>query len=38
MTRTELSLIANFSMPEKYFYVRRERASDGKYYSKIDEK
>lgn len=38
MTKTEMSMLTGFSMPEKYFLVRRERASDGKFYSKIDEK
>ena len=38
MTKTEMSMLTGFSMPEKYFQVRRERASDGKFYSKIDEK
>lgn len=35
MMKTELSTLTGFSMPEKYFQVRREIASDGKYYSKI---
>jgi DNA repair protein RAD50 len=35
MMKTELSTLTGFSMPEKYFQVRRELASDGKYYSKI---
>lgn len=34
--KTELSSLTGFSMPEKYFQVRREQAIDGKYYSKID--
>ena len=34
--KTELSSQTGFSMPEKYFHVRREQATDGKYYSKID--
>lgn len=36
MIKDELSTQTGFSMPEKYFQVRREEASDGKYYSKID--
>lgn len=36
MMKTELSSLTGFSMPEKYFQVRRERGIDGKYYSKID--
>jgi hypothetical protein len=38
MVKTEMSLLTGFSKPEKYLQVRRERASDGKFYSKIDEK
>jgi DNA repair protein RAD50 len=34
--KTELSAQTGFSMPEKYFQVRREAGADGKYYSKID--
>jgi DNA repair protein RAD50 len=36
MMKTELSTHSGFTMPEKYFQVRREEAADGKYYSKID--
>ena len=36
MMKEQLSVQAGFSMPEKYFEVHREEASDGKYYSKID--
>jgi DNA repair protein RAD50 len=36
MMKTELSTLSGFTMPEKYFQVRREEAADGKYYSKID--
>ena len=36
MMKTELSTIADFPMPEKYFLVTREEAADGKFYSKID--
>ena len=35
MMKTELAAHSNFSMPEKLFHVRRQMASDGKYYSKI---
>jgi DNA repair protein RAD50 len=35
MMKTELSTQTGFSMPEKYFQVRREQAPDGKFYSKI---
>ena len=35
MMKTELAAHSNFSMPEKFFRVHREMASDGKYYSKI---
>jgi len=34
--KTELASQTGFSMPEKYFQVRREEAADGKFYSKID--
>lgn len=34
--KDELSTHTGFSMPEKYFRVQREEASDGKWYSKID--
>lgn len=34
--KAELSAQTGFSMPEKYFQVRREAGADGKYYSKID--
>lgn len=36
MMKTELSAQSGFQLPEKYFQVRREQSSDGKYYSKID--
>ena len=36
LMKTELSSQTGFSMPEKYFHVRREQSTDGKYYSKID--
>ena len=36
MMKDELSSQTGFSMPEKYFHVRREQASDQKYYSKIE--
>jgi DNA repair protein RAD50 len=36
MMKTELSSLTGFSMPDKYFQVRREQASDGKFYSKIN--
>jgi DNA repair protein RAD50 len=35
MMKTELAAHSNFSMPEKFFRVHREMASDGKFYSKI---
>jgi hypothetical protein len=35
MMKAELASQSGFSMPEKYFQVRREEAADGKYYSKI---
>lgn len=35
MMKTELASLTGFSMPEKYFQVSREKAPDGKYYSKI---
>ena len=35
MMKTELAAHSNFSMPEKFFRVHREMASDGKHYSKI---
>lgn len=35
MMKTELASLANVSMPEKYFQVKREEGADGKYYSKI---
>jgi hypothetical protein len=35
MMKSELASQSGFSMPEKYFQVRREEAADGKYYSKI---
>lgn len=34
--KNELSTLTGFSMPEKYFQVRREEGIDGKFYSKID--
>lgn len=36
MMKTEFSSQPGFPMPEKYFQVRREEGSDGKFYSKID--
>jgi len=36
MMKTELASQSGFTMPEKYFQVRREEGADGKYYSKID--
>ena len=36
MMKSELSSQTGFSMPEKIFQVRREQASDGKFYSKIN--
>ena len=37
MMKTELlSTQTDVSMPEKYFQIRREEGSDGKFYSKID--
>ena len=36
MIKTELASLSGFSMPEKYFQVRREQGIDGKFYSKID--
>ena len=36
MMKTELSSQTGFAMPEKYFQVRREEGTDGKFYSKID--
>lgn len=36
--KTELSSMTGFSMPEKYFEVVREQATDGKYYSKVHAK
>lgn len=36
MMKNELSAQTNVSMPEKYFQIRREEGSDGKFYSKID--
>jgi DNA repair protein RAD50 len=36
MMKNELSTQTNVSMPEKYFQIRREEGSDGKFYSKID--
>ena len=36
MMKTEFSSQPGFPMPEKYFQVRREAGSDGKFYSKID--
>jgi DNA repair protein RAD50 len=35
MMKTELSSQTGFAMPEKYFQVRREEGTDGKFYSKI---
>jgi len=36
MMKTELASQSGFDMPEKYFLVRREEGTDGKFYSKID--
>ena len=36
MMKTELASQSSFDMPEKYFLVRREEGTDGKFYSKID--
>jgi hypothetical protein len=36
LMKTELSSQTGFPMPEKYFQVRREEGTDGKFYSKID--
>jgi DNA repair protein RAD50 len=36
MMKTELSTQTGFSMPEKYYQVRREEGTDNKFYSKID--
>ena len=36
MMKNELATQTNVSMPEKYFQIRREEGSDGKFYSKID--
>lgn len=36
LMKGELSSQSGFSVPEKYYQVRREEAADGKYYSKID--
>lgn len=33
--KTELASQSGFSMPEKYFQVRREEGADNKHYSKI---
>lgn len=33
--KLELMSLSGFSMPEKYFSLCREQATDGKYYSKI---
>lgn len=38
MMKTELANTTRVSMPEKYFEVCREQATDGKYYSKIHAK
>ena len=35
LLKTELATHTGFSMPDRYFKVQREAASDGKYYSKI---
>jgi hypothetical protein len=37
MMKNELSSLRGFSMPGKYFKVRREQGGDSMYYSKIDE-
>jgi DNA repair protein RAD50 len=36
MMKTELTSQSGFDLPEKYFLVRREEGTDGKFYSKID--
>ena len=36
MMKTELASQTGFNMPERYFQVRREEGTDGKFYSKID--
>lgn len=36
MMKNELAATAGTSMPERYFQVSREKAEDGKYYSKIN--
>jgi len=36
MMKSELSTLTGFSMPDKYFQVRREQGVDGKFFSKID--
>jgi len=36
MMKTELSCQTGFSMPERYYQVRREEGVDGRFYSKID--
>lgn len=36
MIKTELSGQTGFSMPEKYFQVRREESTSGRWVSKID--
>jgi DNA repair protein RAD50 len=33
--KTELASQSGFSLPEKYFQVRREEGADNKHYSKI---
>ena len=36
MMKTELMSQTGFSMPERYYQVRREEGADNKFYSKID--
>lgn len=36
MMKTELSGLTGFSMPEKYFQVRREESVDNRFYSRIE--
>ena len=36
MMKTDLSCQTGFSMPEKYFQVRREEGTDNRWYSRID--
>jgi len=36
MMKADLATQTGFSMPEKYFQVRREEGNDNRWYSKID--